>query len=246
MEFQGKTAFVSGSTKGIGFAIAEMLASKGANVVVNSRNTDVAKEVATILAGKYKVKILGLGGDVSKENDVKEIFNTIIKEFEKVDILVNNAGVTKDNLILRMKEEDWQAVMDINLKSVFLTCKIFLKSLLKNSGKIINISSVVGEIGNPGQTNYSASKGGMIAFSKSLAREVASRNVTVNVVAPGFIETDMTKDLPEEVKTNLVKQIPLQRLGNGEDIAKSVCFLASDAADYITGEVISVNGGLSM
>ncbi len=246
MLLKDKVVFITGSTKGIGLSIAEKVASEGATIVINSRNqADVDKTVETLMK-KYSVAVKGIAGDMSKEDDVKKAYTAIIEEFSKLDILINNAGVTRDNLILRMKEEDWQTVMDINLKSVFLTSKTFLKSILKTGGKIINISSVVGEVGNPGQTNYAASKGGMISFTKSLAREVASRNVTVNVVSPGYIETDMTATLTEEMKQKLFQQIPLKRLGTASDIASSVCFLAGPGGDYITGQVLSVNGGLSM
>jgi len=245
LDFAGKTVLVTGSTRGIGRAIAEEFAKHGANVVVSGTVEDKAVEVAKELVEKYNVKTLGVGMDVSDPQSVENAFKRINETFGGVDILVNNAGITRDTLFLRMKLEDWQKVLDINLTGAFLVTKQVVRYMTKKRwGRIINISSVVGFTGNVGQVNYSTTKAGLIGFTKSLAKELAPRNVLVNAVAPGFIETDMTETLKEEIKEEYKKQIPLGRFGKPEEVARVVLFLASPMADYITGETIHVNGGM--
>ncbi len=243
--FEGKTALITGSTRGIGRAIAEAFAKHGANVVVSGTVEDRAKAVADELAEKFGVKTLGVGMDVSDPQSVEEAFKKINAAFGGVDILVNNAGITRDTLFLRMKLEDWQKVLDVNLTGTFLVTKQVVRHMTKRRwGRIINITSVVGFTGNVGQVNYSTTKSGLVGFTKSLAKELAPRNVLVNAVAPGFIETEMTAVLKDEVKEAYKKQIPLGRFGKPEEVASVVLFLASPMADYITGEVIHVNGGM--
>ena len=245
LDFSGKTVLVTGSTRGIGRAIAEEFAKHGANVIVSGTVEDRAVEVAKELAEKYNVKTLGVGMDVSDPQSVENAFKRINETFGGVDILVNNAGITRDTLFLRMKLEDWQKVLDVNLTGAFLVTKQVVRYMTKKRwGRIINISSVVGFTGNVGQVNYSTTKAGLIGFTKSLAKELAPRNVLVNAVAPGFIETDMTETLKEEIKEEYRKQIPLGRFGKPEEVARVVLFLASPMADYITGETIHVNGGM--
>jgi len=245
LDFSGKTVLVTGSTRGIGRAIAEEFAKHGANVIVSGTVEDRAVEVAKELAEKYNVKTLGVGMDVSDPQSVENTFKRINETFRGVDILVNNAGITRDTLFLRMKLEDWQKVLDVNLTGAFLVTKQVVRYMTKKRwGRIINISSVVGFTGNVGQVNYSTTKAGLIGFTKSLAKELAPRNVLVNAVAPGFIETDMTETLKEEIKEEYRKQIPLGRFGKPEEVARVVLFLASPMADYITGETIHVNGGM--
>ena len=245
LDFTGKTVLVTGSTRGIGRAIAEEFAKHGANVIVSGTVKERAQEVAKELAEKYGVNTLGVGMDVSDPRSVEEAFKEINAAFGGVDILVNNAGITRDTLFLRMKPEDWQKVLDVNLTGAFLVTKQVVRYMTKKRwGRIINISSVVGFTGNVGQVNYATTKAGLIGFTKSLAKELAPRNVLVNAVAPGFIETDMTENLKEEIKEEYRKQIPLGRFGKPEEVAKVVLFLASPMADYITGETIHVNGGM--
>lgn len=248
MKLNDKVAIITGSSKGIGYAIAQRLASEGCNLILNARNKESLQQAVEKIKESFPTQpnIMSCVGDVSKEEDVKKIYDFAIEKFGKIDILINNAGITKDNLILRMKVEDWEKVMDINLKSAFLTSKIFLKSILKTAGSIVNISSIIGEIGNAGQSNYAASKGGMIALTKSLAKEVASRNVTVNAITPGFIKTEMTEKLNENIQKKLIEEIPLKRIAGAEEVAGAVAFLVGDDAKYITGQVIAVNGGLAM
>ena len=247
MTLEGKTALVTGASRGIGKAIALKLAEEGADIAFfYSNNEEKAKETIKELEAK-NVKALGLKVDVSNSTEVTEAVKTIEKEFGSVDILVNNAGITRDNLLIRMSEEDWEDVLDINLKGAFLTTKAVARKMMKTRyGKIINISSIVGVKGNVGQGNYSASKAGVIGFTKSMAQELASRGIRVNAIAPGFIETDMTDVLKDEVKTEMLKNIPLGNLGKPEDIANLVVFLASSKADYITGQVINIDGGMVM
>ncbi len=246
MELKGQNAIVTGAGRGIGRAIAEALAAEGVNIGVVDLNIDDAKETADILTSKG-VKAVAVNGDVSKSDSVKEIFDKVIKELGGVDILVNNAGITRDALLLRMKEEDWDSVIDVNLKSVFLCSKEAVKAMAKKRyGRIINIASVVAFTGNPGQANYSASKAGIVGLTKTTAKEYASRGITVNAVAPGFIMTAMTEKLPENVKEEMLKTIPLGKFGTPEDVANAVVFLASPEAGYITGQVIHVNGGMYM
>lgn len=247
MELKGKIALVTGASRGIGREIALKLSKEGSDIAFfYSNNEEKAKSVVRELEGNG-VKAMGLKVDVSKESQVTDAVEKIEKEFGAIDILVNNAGITRDNLLIRMSEKDWIDVMDINLKGTFLTTKAVARKMMKKRyGKIINISSIVGVGGNVGQGNYSASKAGIIGFTKSMAQELASRGIRVNAVAPGFIETDMTDILKEEVKTEMLKKIPLKHLGKPEDIANLVVFLASSKADYITGQVININGGMRM
>ena len=242
-----KVAIVTGGTRGIGRAIALKLADHGANIVINYRNSDKeAEELKAILEGKG-VKVLTVKCDISNFEDSKNLMDKCKEVFGKIDILVNNAGITKDTLIMRMKEEDFDNVIDVNFKGTFNCAKHASAIMLKQRfGKIINMTSVVGIAGNAGQVNYAASKAGVIGLTKSLAKELGSRGITVNAVAPGFINTDMTASLSEKVKEEASKNIPLKRLGDPEDVANLVGFLASDAANYITGQVINVDGGMVM
>ncbi|ELC8400534.1 3-oxoacyl-[acyl-carrier-protein] reductase [Clostridium perfringens] len=242
-----KVAIVTGGTRGIGRAIALKLADHGANIVINYRNSDKeAEELKAILEGKG-VKVLTVKCDISNFEDSKNLMDKCKEVFGKIDILLNNAGITKDTLIMRMKEEDFDNVIDVNLKGTFNCAKHASAIMLKQRfGKIINMTSVVGIAGNAGQVNYAASKAGVIGLTKSLAKELGSRGITVNAVAPGFINTDMTASLSEKVKEEASKNIPLKRLGDPEDVANLVGFLASDAANYITGQVINVDGGMVM
>jgi 3-oxoacyl-[acyl-carrier protein] reductase len=239
----GRMALVTGSSRGIGRAIAEMLAQQGAVVVGTATTEEGASSIATWLAAMSPGS-RGVRLDVSSDESVEALFANLPSAPE---IVVNNAGITRDNLLMRMKADEWNDVLSTNLSSVYRVCKASLRGMMKaRYGRIINITSVVGLIGNAGQTNYAAAKAGMIGFTKSLAREIASRNVTVNAVAPGFVETDMTRALDEKQAQTLRSQIPLARLGTSADIAAAVAFLASDLAGYITGETLNVNGGLSM
>lgn len=247
MDFQDRVAIVTGSARGIGRAIAELLASRGANVIISDINGELAQQTAQEIAQKTSNKTLGLQVDVSDMNDAVEMIKATQNEFGKIDILVNNAGVTRDNLIMRMSEEEWDTVLDVNLKGAFNCSKAVVRPMMRqHSGRIINISSVSGLAGQAGQTNYSSSKAGLIGFTKALAREVASRNITVNAVAPGFVPTDLTNDLPEELKEWMLSLTPLKRMGTPEEIAYAVAFFASDEAAYITGQVLSVDGGMMM
>ena len=245
--FKGKCAIVTGAAKGIGKAIALKLASLGANIVLNYRSSE---EKAIETENEIKalgVEVLRVKGDISNISDVENLINTAKENFGKIDIMVNNAGITKDTLILRMKEEDFDSVINVNLKGVFNCLKTITPVMVKQrEGKIINLSSVVGLSGNAGQVNYAASKAGVIGMTKSLAKEVGARGITVNAVAPGFIETDMTEVLGDKFKEEAKKAIPLKRLGKPEDVANVVAFLASEDANYITGQVIQVDGGMVM
>lgn len=244
---KGKCAIVTGAAKGIGKAIALKLASLGANIVLNYRSSE---EKAIETENEIKalgVEVLRVKGDISNISDVENLINTAKEKFGKIDIMVNNAGITKDTLILRMKEEDFDSVINVNLKGVFNCLKTITPVMVKQrEGKIINLSSVVGLSGNAGQVNYAASKAGVIGMTKSLAKEVGARGITVNAVAPGFIETDMTEVLGDKFKEEAKKSIPLKRLGKPEDVANVVAFLASEDANYITGQVIQVDGGMVM
>ncbi|BAY25386.1 3-oxoacyl-[acyl-carrier protein] reductase [Calothrix sp. NIES-2100] len=245
-KLRGQVAIITGASRGIGRAIALELASYGANVVINYASSSAAADslVAEITAAGGQA--LALQSDVSKSDQVDLLFNTVIDKFKRIDILVNNAGITRDTLLLRMKPEDWQAVIDLNLTGVFLCTRSASKVMLKQrSGRIINIASVAGQMGNPGQANYSAAKAGVIGFTKTVAKELASRGITVNAVAPGFISTDMTSNLSNTEE--ILKYIPLGRYGQPEEIAGMVRFLAADpAAAYITGQVFNVDGGMVM
>ena len=241
---QGEIVLVTGASRGIGAAIADELASLGATVIGTATSESGANAIGERLAAHGGH---GRALDVADAGAVEVLVEAISKEFGSISILVNNAGITRDNLLMRMKEEDWQAILDTNLTSVYRTSKAVMRGMMKaRKGRIISIASVVGVTGNPGQTNYAAAKAGIIAFSKSLAKEIGSRGITVNVVAPGFIDTDMTRALPEESKNALVGQIALGRLGEPADIARAVAFLAGPSASYITGETLHVNGGMYM
>ncbi len=247
MILQGKNALVTGASRGIGRAIALELAKMGANVVVGyAGNAEAANQVVEMCKSSG-VKAIALQADVAKADQAAALVKGCISEFGSIDILVNNAGITRDNLIMRMSDEELDSVIDTNLKGAFYCCREAARPMMKQrSGRIINLSSVVGLHGNAGQTNYSASKSGLIGFGKSLAKELATRGVTVNTVAPGFITTDMTAQLPEGVKEALLTQIPAGTLGNPEDVAAAVGFLASPTAGYITGQVLCVDGGMAM
>lgn len=240
-----KVAMITGATRGIGKQIALTLANEGYNIVLNYRTeNDELKQLKNEIENQ-NVKCLAVQGDVTNFEDCKQMIESAIKEFGKIDVLVNNAGITKDMLLARMKEEDFKQVIDVNLVGTFNMTKNIISYMMKaRNGRIINISSVVGIAGNAGQTNYSASKAGIIGFTKSLAKEVASRNILVNAVAPGFIETNMTDVLKQEVKDEIAKNIPLKRMGTPQDVANVVKFLASEDSSYITGQVISVDGGM--
>ncbi|QNH17906.1 3-oxoacyl-ACP reductase FabG [Xanthomonas sp. SS] len=241
---QGEIALVTGASRGIGAAIADTLAAQGATVIGTATSASGAQAIGERMAANGGH---GRALDVTDPAAVETLIEAIGKEFGAVSILVNNAGITRDNLLMRMKEEDWQAIIDTNLTSVFRTSKAVLRGMMKaRKGRIVNIASVVGVTGNAGQANYAAAKAGIIAFSKSMAKEIGSRGITVNVVAPGFIDTDMTKALPEAQRTALLEQIALGQLGQPADIANAVAFLVGPGAGYITGETLHVNGGMYM
>ncbi|MGG4610207.1 3-oxoacyl-ACP reductase FabG [Providencia sp. Me31A] len=243
MSFEGKIALVTGASRGIGKAIALTLIARGATVIGTATSEKGAEAITAYLEGKGK----GLALNVTDAASIEETLTQIREEFGEIDILINNAGITRDNLLMRMKEEEWQDIIDTNLSSVYRLSKSVLRAMMKKRcGRIISIASVVGVMGNAGQANYAAAKAGLIGFSKSLAREVASRGITVNVVAPGFIETDMTKALTDEQRAGILSQVPADRLGDAQEIASAVAFLASDEAAYITGETLHVNGGMYM
>jgi 3-oxoacyl-[acyl-carrier protein] reductase len=245
MRLVQEVAIITGAARGIGKAIATALSQAGASVVLSDVMEEVHKTAAEIeQAGGKAVSIIG---NVTKFADCEAMVNLAIKTFGKIDILVNNAGITKDNLVLRMSEEDWDAVLSINLKGTFLCTKAAIKPMMKQrSGKIVNIASVIGIMGNAGQANYSASKGGVISFTKTMAKELGSRHIRVNAIAPGFIESKMTDALTTDVKAKYLSVIPLGSLGKAENIADAVVFLASPAASYITGQVLNVDGGIVM
>ena len=246
MELQNKVALVTGGAQGIGKTISEVLVRNGAHVVLGDVNLEGAQATAEAInnsgGSASAVKI-----DVSNPAEVKQVFDSIMKDKKPVDILINNAGITRDGLMIRMKEVDWDIVLNINLKGSFLCSQQAAKQMMKQkSGAIVNIASIVGVMGNFGQANYSASKAGVIGLTKTLAREVASRGIRVNAVAPGFIDTEMTRVLDESVRQSLIEQIPMAKLGLPEDVARCVAFLVSDKSSYITGQVINVNGGMLM
>jgi 3-oxoacyl-[acyl-carrier protein] reductase len=241
---EGKVAVVTGSSRGIGRAIALGLSAQGAKVAICARNPEAAQKVVAEIEAAG-AEGMAVAADISREAEAEGLIQAGIKRFGRLDILVNNAGVTKDGLLIRMKEEDWDTVLDVNLKGAFFTTRAALRPMLRaQSGRIVNISSVAGTMGIPGQANYSASKAGLIGFTKAVAKEVASRSITVNAVAPGFIETEMTAVLSEDRKKSYLGQIPMGRFGAAEEVAALVSFLVSEAASYITGQVITIDGGL--
>ncbi|MBD1557955.1 3-oxoacyl-ACP reductase FabG [Vibrio sp. S9_S30] len=243
MNLEGKIALVTGASRGIGRAIAELLVERGATVVGTATSESGAAAISEYLGANGK----GLALNVTDAESIESVLNTINDEFGALDILVNNAGITRDNLLMRMKDEEWTDIMDTNLTSIFRLSKAVLRGMMKKrNGRIINVGSVVGTMGNAGQTNYAAAKAGVIGFTKSMAREVASRGVTVNTVAPGFIETDMTKALNDDQRAATLASVPAGRLGDPREIASAVVFLASPEAAYITGETLHVNGGMYM
>jgi len=246
MSLKGKIALITGGAQGIGSIISKELAGQGAHVVLGDINQEGAEEtVAEIKNSGGKASAVKI--DVSNATDVRRVFDSILNEYKPIDIVVNNAGITRDGLLLRMKEVDWDLVLNINLKGSFLCSQQAIKQMLKQkSGSIVNIASIVGVMGNFGQANYSASKAGLIGFTKTLAREVAPRGIRANAVAPGFIDTEMTRVLEDSIRLKLIEQIPLARLGQPEDVARCVSFLVSENASYITGQVINVNGGMLM
>jgi len=247
MSFNGKTAIVTGGSRGIGRAIVETLASRGADVVIADIQEELAQSTAREIAADTGRKIIAAQVNVADLASAQEMTKLALEEFEKIDILVNNAGVTRDNLIMRMDESEWDTVINVNLKGTFNCSKSLIRPMMRSRyGRIVNISSVSGLAGQTGQTNYSASKAGIIGFTKALAREVASRNITVNAVAPGFIPTALTVDLPAELTDQILGITPLGRMGTPQEIAFAVAFLASDEAAYITGQVLSVDGGMMM
>jgi len=243
-DLSGKIALVTGASRGIGAAIADTLAQAGATVIGTATGDSGAAAISERLA---QWNGQGRALNAAEADGIENLITDIEKEFGKLDILVNNAGITRDNLLMRMKEEEWDEIMQVNLKSVFRASKAVLRGMMKQrSGRIINITSVVGAMGNAGQANYAAAKAGLMGFAKSMAREVGSRGITVNCIAPGFIDTDMTRALPEEVRKTFEAQTALGRFGDAQDIADAVLFLASDQAKYITGQTLHVNGGMLM
>jgi 3-oxoacyl-[acyl-carrier protein] reductase len=247
MNLLGKTAIVTGGTRGIGRAIALTLAAQGANIIINyTSNAQKAEEVVQQIKERGG-NAIAVKGNVSKYDEVQNMIAVAEKHFSSIDILVNNAGITKDTLLMKMKEEDWDQVIAVNLKGAYNCTKAVIRKMMKQKcGKIINLASVVGITGNVGQANYAASKAGVIGFTKSVAREVATRGINVNAIAPGYIQTDMTDILSDEVKEVIKNQIPMKRLGRPEDVANIVAFLCSEEADYITGQIIHVDGGMVM
>lgn len=247
MSLNGKTAIVTGGSRGIGKAVCLELARRGCNIVLSFAGNTAAADQTVAECQALGVQALAVQGNVADADAVKALFDATLKQFGAVDILVNNAGITRDNLLMLLKEEDFDAVVDTNLKGTFLCMKAAVRPMMKQRhGRIISLSSVVGLHGNAGQVNYAATKAGVIGMTKSLAKELAGRNITVNAVAPGFIDTDMTAVLPEKAKEAILASIPMARLGAVEDVANAVAFLASDEAGYITGQVLAVDGGMSM
>ena len=246
MELTGKVALVTGGAQGIGKVVALLFAQNGADLVISDINLEKAEETAKEIESIGR-KAMAIKVDVANFDDVNRMTQAVIERFGHIDILINNAGITRDKLILRMTEEDWDAVLNINLKGTFNCTKVVVRHMAKQrSGKIVNIASVVGEMGNAGQANYAASKAGVIGFTKTIAREFAQRGINVNAIAPGYIQTSMTDALPEKVKEELKRLIPMERLGQPEDVAQAVLFFVSEASSYITGQVLNVNGGIYM
>jgi 3-oxoacyl-[acyl-carrier protein] reductase len=246
LELKGKVALVTGAAQGIGRAVALLLGQKGADIVVSDINLEKAQETAKEIETLGR-RAMAMKVDVANFGDVERMAQAVIEKFGRIDILINNAGIARDKLILRMTEEDWDAVLAINLKGTFNCTKAVVRHMSKQrSGKIVNIASVVGEMGNAGQANYAASKAGVIGFTKTIAREFAQRGININAIAPGYIQTPMTDALPEKAKEELKRMIPMERLGQPEDVAEAVLFLVSGASSYITGQVLNVNGGIYM
>ncbi|KOS62630.1 3-oxoacyl-[acyl-carrier-protein] reductase [Lysinibacillus agricola] len=246
-KLDGKVAVVTGASRGIGRSIALKLADEGAKVVVNYSGSQAKAEEVVAMIQENGGEAIAVQASVSKTEEVTALMNAAVKTFGSLDILVNNAGITRDNLLMRMKEDEWDDVLDTNLKGVFLCTKAVTRQMMKQrAGRIINISSIVGVAGNAGQANYVAAKAGVIGLTKTTAKELASRNILVNAIAPGFIETEMTEQLPEDLKQGMLTQIPLAKLGQPEDIAKAVAFLASDDANYMTGQTLHIDGGMVM
>ena len=240
---KNKVAIVTGASQGIGKSISEIFSIAGAHVVCMARNEDRLRELVSEISTNGNSASY-ISCDVSDGNSIEDALKSVVKDYKQIDILVNNAGITKDSLILRMKEQNWDQVMNTNLKGAFYSTKIVLRHMMKKKyGRIINITSIVGLQGNPGQSNYAASKAGLIGFSQSIAKEVASRGITVNCIAPGWIETEMTNDIPQDIKENIIRNIPIGKTGAAEDIANTALFLSSKEAKYITGQTITVDGG---
>jgi 3-oxoacyl-[acyl-carrier protein] reductase len=247
MILEGKVALITGGGRGIGKAIAEVFGREKADIIIADIDVKLAKEVANKIEELYRVKAIGVEVDVSNIKDVERMLEISLDNFNNINILINNAGITRDTLLIRMKEEDWQKVLEVNLTGVFNCIKVISRKMIKqNEGKIINISSVIGISGNIGQVNYAASKAGIIGLTKSVAKELASRNINVNAIAPGFIDTEMTKRLSEEKREEIRGKIPLNRFGTPYDVAELALFLASPSSDYITGQIIVIDGGLIM
>ncbi len=247
MNLNDRVSLITGSARGIGKAIAEELADAGSDIVVIDLSQKDCDGVAKELSEKNDIISKGYELDVTDRESVEDMKEEILNDFDRVDHIVNNAGITQDSLLMRMKDDQWESVLDVNLNGVYNVTKAFLRQMMKNRyGRIVNVASVVGQMGNAGQTNYGASKAGVIGFTKSLAREVAKRNITVNAVAPGYIKTAMTEELSEDVKDELRSMIPAEKLGLAEDVAYGVKFLISEEAGYITGDVLNVNGGMYM
>jgi len=244
---QDKIALITGSTRGLGRAIAEQLAKEKAKVIITGTTADKAKETAEFIAKNYEIETTGLSIDVTSENSVKEVVNATIKQYGRIDILINNAGITRDARLMMMKAEDWEIVLKTNLTGAFNCTKLVSKRMLQqNSGRIVNITSVVGIMGNIGQANYAASKAGLIGLTKTTAKELAERNITVNAIAPGYIQSDMTDVLSDDVSKKMLSLIPMGFYGNPEDVADAVLFLVSNKSRYITGQVLNVDGGMIM
>ncbi|MEY2357081.1 3-oxoacyl-[acyl-carrier-protein] reductase [Lysinibacillus capsici] len=246
-KLEGKVAVITGASRGIGRAIALKLAEEGAKVVVNYSGSQAKAEEVVAMIQENGGEAIAVQASVSQTEEVTALMDAAVKKYGSLDILVNNAGITRDNLIMRMKEDEWDDVLNTNLKGVFLCTKAVTRQMMKQrAGRIINISSIVGVAGNAGQANYVAAKAGVIGLTKTTAKELASRNILVNAIAPGFIETEMTEQLPEDIKQGMLTQIPLAKLGQPEDIAKAVAFLASEDANYMTGQTLHIDGGMVM
>jgi 3-oxoacyl-[acyl-carrier protein] reductase len=246
MRFKDQVVLVTGSTRGIGKAIAEAFAAEGAVAVILGRNAEQAEAVKNAILAKG-LKAESYGGNVTNLQNIQEIVTKILDKYKRIDILINNAGITKDNLLLRMSEDDWEDVIGTNLRGLFICSKAVTKSMVRaKKGRIINIASIIGIKGNAGQANYAAAKAGIIGFTRSIARELASRGITVNAIAPGYIQTDMTDKLNDKTRNELLKQIPLEKFGTPKDVAGTCLFLASQEADYITGQTIVVDGGMAI